>query len=424
MSPARGTDRREQAMLAAVSAAASELPRTRRALERGIAEGLHLGGQVYVSRSGRPVADFAFGERGPGETMTTDTLMIWMSSTKPVAAVAIAQLWERGLLGLDDPVARSIPEFAERGKDRITLRHVLTHTGGFRLLNVGWPEASWDEIVARICDSRPEPRWEPGRKAGYHLASSWFILGEVVRRLDGRPFNRYVREEVFEPLGMADSWVGMPYDRYLAYGPRLGKMYDTENGKCRARTLDREPHVVGCSPGGNGHGPIRELGRFYDALLVGGEWDGRRILRPQTVEALIAPHRVGMWDQTFKAYLDWGLGFIVNTAPGSAVLRPPDRPQPALLPYGYGRHASPRTFGHSGFQSSTAFADPVHRLVVAIVVNGNPGEPRHTERFRDVTEAIYEDLDLATDLDLDQEPPRAATAPGILMPTPADASSH
>lgn len=74
--------------------------------------------------------------------MTRDTLMLWLSSTKPVAAVALAQLCERGLLELDDPIARHVPEFGERGKHGITLRHALTHTGGFRLLNFGWPEAS------------------------------------------------------------------------------------------------------------------------------------------------------------------------------------------------------------------------------------------------------------------------------------------
>ena len=180
------------------------LKRTRKALERGIEEGLHRGGQVYVSLAGEGV-DLVVGERAPGEPMTADTLMIWLSSSKPIAALALAQLWERGELDLDDPVARFVPEFAENGKERITLRHVLTHTGGFRILNVGWPEASWDEIVATVCRARPEPRWVLGQTAGYHLASSWFILGEVIRRVDGRFYSEYVRQEVFEPHGMTDT---------------------------------------------------------------------------------------------------------------------------------------------------------------------------------------------------------------------------
>jgi CubicO group peptidase (beta-lactamase class C family) len=366
---------------------ALDLTRAVGVIERGIEQGLHLGGQLYVSLAGpdgRRSCDLAVGERRPGQPMTSDTLMIWLSSTKPVAAVAVALLWQRGLLDLDDPIVRYLPEFGARGKERITLRHILTHTSGIRMLNVGWPEASWDEIIATICQARPEPRWEPGDKAGYHLSSSWFILGELVRRVDGRHFRHFVRQEVFEPLSMRDSWVGMPLERHAAYGERLGKMYNTEGGVRMARRWDREAHVVGCSPGGNGYGPIRELGVFYEMLLGRGRHGDAVILSPQTVEALTARHRVGMLDLTFKHKLDWGLGFIVNSNHYGA----------ELPPYGYGRHASRRTFGHSGFQSSTGFADPEHGLVVAAVVNGGPGEPAHTERFRDLTEAIYEDLGL------------------------------
>ena len=201
----------------AMAAAADRLPGARRAVEEGIAEGLHRGAQLYVSRHSEPLADWAVGEDRPGVPLTREHLMIWLSSSKPVAAVAIAQLWERGLLELDDPVARHVPEFAAGGKEGITLRHILTHTAGIRSMDVPWPGASWDELVARIAAMKLEPRWVPGQKAGYHLASSWFILGEVIRRLDGRPFETYVREAIFEPLGMVGSWIGMPVDRYRAY---------------------------------------------------------------------------------------------------------------------------------------------------------------------------------------------------------------
>lgn len=377
------------------------LYKTHQVLQRGIDQGLHLGAQLYISQSGvshGEGTDLVVGERAPGEPMTADTLMIWLSSSKPITAVALAQLWERGDLDLDDPVARFIPEFAQHGKDRITLRHLLTHTGGIRILSFGWPEAGWDEIIATLCAARPEPRWVLGQTAGYHMASSWFLLGEVIRRVDTRSYSDFTRQEIFEPLGMLNCWVGMPRQRYLEDYDRLGRMYVTESDKPSERNWRREPHVVGCSPGGNGHGPIRELGRFYEMLLAHGTWNERRLLSPQTVEALTTPHRVGLLDKTFKAKLDWGLGFICDSKHYLSDMHHDttgtDGSQ--LIPYGYGRHASRRTFGHSGFQSSTGFADPEHGLVVTLVVNGNPGEPRHTERFRDITEAIYEDLGLAT----------------------------
>ncbi len=385
-------------------AAPLALPATEAALRRGIAEGLHPGAQVYVSQRDRGSIGLALGERAPGQAMTADTLNIWLSSTKPVAAVAIAQLWEAGRLELDDPVARHVPMFAARGKDRITIRHVLTHTGGFRMLNVGWPHATWDEIISTICSARPEPRWEPGEKAGYHMASSWFMLGEVVRRVSGIPFDHYVREAIFEPLGMRDSWVGMPAERFEAYGDQIGLMHATDTPPPRPRAWRTPPHIVGCSPGGNGHGPARDLGRFYEMLLAGGTWGGHKILSAQSVSALTAAHRWGMVDQTFRHELVWGLGFILKSpgdeAPAGKPTRQEPDPVPAeavtkAVPYGYGRWASRRVFGHSGAQSSTAFADPEHDLVAVVVTNGQPGEARHSERQREVVEALYRDLGIA-----------------------------
>ncbi|HET9213006.1 MAG TPA: serine hydrolase domain-containing protein [Thermoanaerobaculia bacterium] len=371
--------------------ALDRLPRTREAIEAGIRERLHLGAQLYVSLGGEPVADAALGENRPGEPLTRDHLMLWLSSTKPVPAVAIAQLWERGLLELDDPVALHVPEFAANGKEGITLRHLLTHTGGIRMLDTGWPHRSWEEIIAKICAMKPEPRWVPGQKAGYHQASSWFILGEVIRRVGGLPFSTYVRREIFEPLGMADSWIGMPTERYLEYwdAGRIGAMWATEENRegeeLKDHGWDSAERVTRPSPGGNGYGPMRELGRFYEMLLGRGSWRAQRILLPQTVEAFTTPHRVGMVDVTFKHMLDWGLGFIVNSVQYGA----------ETVPYGYGHHASPRTFGHSGYRSSTGFADPERGLAVALAFNGTPSNERHEVRIRSVLDAIYEDLGLA-----------------------------
>ena len=194
------------------------LPRTRAAIEEGIRERLHLGAQIYVSLHGEPVADAALGENRPGEPLTRGHLMLWLSSTKPVPAVAVAQLWERGLLELDDPVALHVPEFAANGKEGITLRHLLTHTAGIRMLDTGWPRG----LLGR--DHRPDLRHEARAALGARREGRLPPGVELVHprrgrssRVGGRPFDRYVREEIFEPLGMADSWIGMPPERYLAY---------------------------------------------------------------------------------------------------------------------------------------------------------------------------------------------------------------
>jgi len=354
------------------------LPRTVAAIEQGMADGLHVGAQVYISRWGRPVADFALGEARPGIPMTSDSLMLWWSSTKPSAAVAIAQLWERGLLDIEAPVTTYIPEFAAKGKDAVTVRHVLTHTGGFRFADGRWAfRKPWDEIIARICDAPLEEGWLPGRKAGYHPSSGWFILGELVRRIDGRPFDSYVREEVFEPLGMYDCWVGLPPERYREYGDRIGVMHNTEGERPEPLPrIDDEDVAARCVPGGGGRGPMRELARLMEALLFGGRLGETRILSPQTAVAITSRQRVGMYDETFRIPIDWGLGFVIDS----------------IL---YGRHSSPRTFGHGGARSSTAYADPEHGVVVACVTNGMPDDRRHYRRFDAISTAIYEDLGIA-----------------------------
>jgi len=362
------------------------LPATAAELERGVAAGLHLGGQIHVARGGEAIADAAFGEARPGEPMSRAHRMLWLSSTKPIAALAVASLWERGRLDLDDPVARHLPEFAAGGKEAVTVRQLLTHTGGIRMLDTGWPELDWDAIVARICARRLEPGWVPGRKAGYHLTSSWFVLGELVRRLDGRPFERWVREELFEPLGAASCWVGIPVARLAGERPRIAPMYEVAPGvPPRELPWLGDRHLTVCSPGSSGVGPMGELARVYAMLLGGGALGGRRILSAQTVAAITARHRVGLFDHTFRTRLDWGLGVIVNSAHYGD----------PRAPYGYGPHAGPRTFGHSGARSSTAFADPDAGLAVALAVNGLPDDETHRERFERITAAIYEDLGLA-----------------------------
>jgi CubicO group peptidase (beta-lactamase class C family) len=362
----------------------TSLPKTVSSIEDGITCGLHIGAQACVSVDQNIVADLAFGESRPGVAMTTDTIMLWLSSTKPITAVCVAQLWERGLLLLDDLVIKFIPEFAGGGKEAITIRHLLTHTAGIRAAVNNFTRDAWEVNLQKIFDAKVEPGWIPGQKAGYHLASTWFVLGELVRRIDGRPFDRYVREEIFLPLKMTDCWVGMPTNRYAEYGDRIGIMQNTDPAFKPAHAWDTPEMAAICKPGGNGRGPMHQLVRFYQMLLNRGSLDGARIISPQTVEAMTARQRVGMFDHTFKHIMDWGLGFIVNNNQyGVDTIR-----------YGFGPRASWRTFGHSGHRSSVAFADPKHQLAAAIVFNGTPSDDAHDQRVRAVLTALYEDLGL------------------------------
>lgn len=358
---------------------ANELPKTAAIIESGRERGLHTGAQIYISRAGQCVVDAGIGEARPGAEMTADSILLWLSAGKPLAAVALARFWQAEKLDLDDPVIRFIPEFAARGKESITLRHLLTHTAGIRW--VEWTP-DWNEMIARICKAPIEPRWVPGRTAGYHAFTTWFILGEILRRIDPahRPYEKLIAGEIFQPLGMNDCFLAMPVEQFCGLHDRIAPIQVTNHSKTPPVIFDTEAGCSACSPGASARGPASALGKFYEMLLN----RGRPLISPQTVEALTARHRAGIEDLTFKQIIDWGLGFIINSQQyGPAV------------PYGYGPHASPRTFGHSGNQSSAAFADPENRLVVVLIFNGMPGEPAHQQRMRDALTAIYEDLGIA-----------------------------
>jgi CubicO group peptidase (beta-lactamase class C family) len=348
-------------------------------LEQGIADGTHIGAQLYVSRGGTVVADVALGRARSDVEMQTDSLMTWFSMTKAVTSIAVAQQWERGALDPDDAVMRHLPEFRGAGKEAVTIRHLLTHTAGLAnadgiLQGIPWRESRADNL-ARIYAATPE--YAPGTRAGYHAAAGMSMLGEVVARVSGVPYDRYVREEIFGPLGMDDCWIGLPKDRYEAYGDRIGYMHTTSgDAPERLRGLDSADVLVEPMPGANGRGPMNQLGRFYEMLVGHGTREGVRVLSPVTVSAISARHRTEMLDETYGVVMDWGLGLVVDW-------------------YATGRYSSRRAFGHGGHQSSVAFCDPEHDLVVAVVCNGMPGRERHSARLDAISSAIYIDLGIA-----------------------------
>jgi CubicO group peptidase (beta-lactamase class C family) len=357
----------------------------RKAIESGIERGLHVGAQLYVSRDGKLVADLAFGMARDGVPMTPDTIMLWMSSIKPITVVAVAQMWERGKIALDDPVAKYIPAFGAKGKVDITIRHVLTHTGGFRAAVGPWTADPWDNIIAQICDAEIERGWIVGQSSGYHVASGWYILGEMVRRVcaDGRPLSEYVREKILEPLKMRDTWIGMPAARWREYGDLIAPMHSGSATKRPAlhpyAPWSNSAEAVAIErPGGNGRGPIHDLGRFYEAMLAGGEG----VVTPQTIEAIASRHTVGLPDKTFGYRLDRGLGVVL------------DSKEYGLESAWYGTRCSRRTWGHAGYLCSVGFVDPENRVVVAVVFNGmTEDDPAlHGARMRETIDAIYADL--------------------------------
>jgi CubicO group peptidase (beta-lactamase class C family) len=197
------------------------------------------------------------------------------------------------------------------------------------------------------------------------------------------PFDRYIRTQLFEPLGMKDSWVGMPAEVYRKYGDRMGTMMNTDGDKPvpaeHYSNIGQEGWATICVPGGNGHGPMRELARFYEMMLRGGELNGKRVVAAKTVAEFTKVHRPDAPAYKGKAGATmpvWGLGISRQRGVG-------------------GPHSSPSSFGHGGSLSSLGFCDPEHRVVAAFVCNGRPKQADHAARVREISAAVYSDLGLA-----------------------------
>lgn len=387
------------------------LPKTKELIERGIDQGLHPGAQVCVWRGPECVVDRGLGQTGPpkpdqsgegdsgggGEALTADHLTLWLSAGKPVTALAVAKQVEDGVVDLDDPIVEYVPEFGQRGKEDVTIRHVLTHTGGFRSVVFRYPQQTWGEAIDAVCAGRLETGWQVGETAGYHPHSGWNILGKVLEVCSGRVLSEHLREAVLVPCGMERTWIGIPSEPPEVFGgleEKLTPVWDTSGQAPRSIGAHEREWVVGQRPGGNVYGPARELARFYRLLLNGGELDGVRVVEPETVALFTDRHRRDTMDRTFRAVMDWGLGFMVNNRRHDAANAQTHPVASGGTPYGFGPHASDASYGHGGNQLSSGFADPEHDLAVAVVFNGQPGEPKHQPRMHAVLGAIYEDMGL------------------------------
>src|SRR4051795_7592819 len=175
-------------------------------------DGEELGGSIAVDVDGETVVDLWGGYRDEARTTpwARDTIVNVWSTTKTITNLAMLTLVERGLLDVDAPVAEYWPEFAAAGKEDVRVRHLMSHTSGV----AGWDPPftvedmyDWDRSVARL--AAQALWWEPGTASGYHANNQGHLLGEVLRRVDGRSLKQYVAEELAGPLG-ADFQIGAP----------------------------------------------------------------------------------------------------------------------------------------------------------------------------------------------------------------------
>ncbi len=364
----------------------SEFPATATAIQEGIDRSLHTGVQIYASVNGVTVLDSAIGESAPGVAMTTSTLMPWRSAGKPLTAVLIMQQVEDGCLTLATRLCDLIEESRMTDKADVTVFDLLTHQSGFPQTDTGWPHQPWAQSLRVILQ---EPRQLEIGTAAYHPQTSWFLLGEILSRLEEdksqSSFPQILQRQLLDPLGMSETSCGFAPDSLDSIAAQLPVLYERDKGQLIPSNYSRAPWLTQPSPGASLRGPVRDLGRFLEVLLRGGlTASGQRIVSPATVQHMCHRQRVGEFDQTFQHVIDFGLGVICNSNQYGS----------ETVPYGFGKYCSPSAFGHGGSQCSMGFCDPERELVVAWSANGFCGEGQHQKRNRMINNAIYEDLGL------------------------------
>jgi len=362
----------------------NQFPETFAVINAGMAGGLHLGAQVYAAIGDEIEMSFAVGESAPGMPLRVDSIVPWMSNSKPLGAIAIGQLSVADELDWDLPVAEVIPEFEAHGKSDITIKHILTHTAGLNgALETRPGEAiqSYEESVARVIGHRVPDDWVVGETAAYDPYSSWYIVSEMVQRTTDQDYADYVHREVLGRLDISSSWLKMTgaefdenVDNVVAI-PTAGFPISADN--LRQSSTQTVPH-------GGARGPIRDIGLIYQSLLSAHMRERGKLLPGGVVRHMTSRHRERRQDMTMGFMMDWGLGFTLDS-----------KRYGLPHPYGFGKHASDSSFGHGGMQSSGVFADPDKDAVVAYYFNGMPGEAAHYKRSQAICAAIYADLDLA-----------------------------
>jgi CubicO group peptidase (beta-lactamase class C family) len=339
-----------------------------------------LGGACAVYYRGAPIVDIWGGVRNKqtGEPWERDTMVVVHSATKGLAAMTLAIAHSRGWLDYEERVCTYWPEFAQQGKERITVRQLLAHQAGLFAINEPVDRsvvADLDRLAVVL--ARQKPAWEPGTRQAYHAMSLGFYEGELLRRIDPqhRSLGRFFQDEIATPLGI-DTYINLPADipnsslatmtapalLAMLSGFPLRLALDTLNHRSNiyralivnpGASVYMDPERIYArnleAPSGGAVTTARGLARAYSVFAAGGRELG---LLPKTLELLAAPAippARGFFDECLKGEVQFSLGFMKPSA---------------ALPFG-----SASSFGSPGAGGSMGFADPAAGVGYAYVMN-------------------------------------------------------
>lgn len=310
-------------------------------INKAIEERAFPGAVILIARRGLILGEGAFGRftySKDSPPMRMNTIFDLASLTKVVATTtAIMILYDRGLIDLEAPVVQYLPEFGQRGKGKIKIKHLLAHCSGLPAWKPFYKKSQHPEDLLRMIYEM-EPEHEPGTQAVYSDLG-FIVLGEVIERITGKTLDRFCREEIFEPLGMRDTMFNPPRSLWHKIAP-------TEQDSWRGRLLqgevhDRNAYVMG---GVSAHAGLfstaRDLAVFLQMMLNGGVYGDKRIVKESTVKLFV--QRQNLVEGSSRA-LGW------DTPSGESTS---------------GHYFSKNSFGHTGFTGTSLWVDPEKELFV------------------------------------------------------------
>lgn len=351
-----------------------------------------VGSAVSVIVDGRTVVDLWGGWKDGARQREWqhDTIVCMMSVSKGITGMAFSLLVDRGLVDVGAPVATYWPEFAANGKESLPVRFILDHRAGLPIIaDPLWPGAIYDHSAVCKALAAQAPMWPPGTVAAYHVHTQGYLLGEIIRRVTGKSVGAFVRDELAGPLRadfMIGGLTGRDQARCAEVMPnmqaRLFAAKEVETDTLRAKAFVQnpaEPWPVTLNSSiwreseiasGNGHGNARGVARIYAAFSRGGELDGVRLVRPDTIAAMTTEqHNITelMQDRPYHQ----ALGILLNTP--EAVYMGPNL----------------RAFGHHGIGGSLGFADPDARVGFSYACNRMHAVGTNGPRAARLIDALY-----------------------------------
>jgi CubicO group peptidase (beta-lactamase class C family) len=366
--------------------------------------GRDVGAAFAAYHHGEKVVDLWGGiaNQTTGAPWEKDTLALVYSTTKGMTAMCANKLAQEGRLDMDAPVATYWPEFAQAGKEAVTVNHLLSHRAGLAWVDGTMTEAemlSWDPVIRAL--ERQAPSWEPGTKHGYHATTFGWLVGEVVRRVTGKTIGAYFRDEITAPLE-ADAYIGLPPENV----PRVARLISLLESLAQGRTLES---LTGGSSGNTDLGEVVNAylgsdGPLLKALMApGGALANPDLWNSPRLYSAEVPAANGICDARSLARLYGACVSEVSTSTGPVRILGPEQldrartqqtegPDVVLMgldiQFGLGfmlnkgliNLTGPQSFGHFGMGGSAGWADPHLELGMGYVMNlmelGTTGDTR------------------------------------------------